>query len=162
MLRSSIIVLITYILFIPVTLAFGEVRTEDQWISIRVYNRMRKNDVSFKNAKLAWGKFYSGSKSNEISAAEVDKIVVSPDATKSADSCGRSGALSGTQGSLDLYDGTTRICSLSWDCPWGASTNNFQVSNYVPQSSDYSVAVASWNRGPGAIGNVDITVAKLG
>lgn len=54
MLRSSIIVLITYILFIPVTLAFGEVRTEDQWISIRVYNRMRKNDVSFKNAKLAW------------------------------------------------------------------------------------------------------------
>ncbi|KAL6890045.1 Aegerolysin domain-containing protein [Trichoderma evansii] len=117
----------------------GGVRTEDQWVSIRVYNRMRKNDISFKNANLLWGKFYSGSKSNEISATEVDKIVVLPGTTKSADSSGRAGAWSGTEGTLDLYDGSTKIC-------------------YDPLTSDYSVAVESWPR-TGALGNVDITVA---
>lgn len=52
--KSSIIVFITYVLFIPITLAMGDARSEDQWVSVRVLNRMRKNDISFKNAALSW------------------------------------------------------------------------------------------------------------
>lgn len=81
-----------------------------------------------------------------------------PGITKSADSCGRAGAWSGTEGTLDLYDGTTKICRLYWSCPWGQAANDFQVIGYDPAKSDYSVAVESWSR-TGALGNVDITVA---
>ncbi|KAK1252083.1 hypothetical protein MKX08_003270 [Trichoderma sp. CBMAI-0020] len=160
--KSSIMLFITYVLFIPITLATVDVRTEDQWASIRVFNRMRKNDISFQNAALSWGKFYSGPKSNEISAATVDETVVHPGITKSADSCGRSGALSGVEGHLDLYDGKTKICTLYWDCPWGSAINDFEVRDYSPTKSDYSVVVENWKRKDGPLGNVDVTVALLG
>ncbi|UKZ61299.1 uncharacterized protein TrAtP1_002565 [Trichoderma atroviride] len=140
----------------------GDARSEDQWVSVRVLNRMRKNDISFKNAALSWGKFYSGSKSNEISAATVDETVVHTGITKSADSCGRSGAASGVEDHLDLYDGTKKICTLYWNCPWGSAVNDFQVRDYSAVTSDYSVAVENWNRKDGPLGNVDIAVSLLG
>lgn len=52
--KSSIIVFISYVLFIPITLAMGDVRSEDQWVSLRVFNRMRTHDIEFKNASLSW------------------------------------------------------------------------------------------------------------
>lgn len=83
-----------------------------------------------------------------------------PASTKSADSCGRSGATSGTEGTLDLYDGKTKICTIYWSCPWGTTVNDFQIRGYEPTRSDYSVTVGTWAR-TGALGNVDITVAMF-
>ncbi|KAL7966835.1 aegerolysin type hemolysin [Trichoderma sp. SZMC 28014] len=139
----------------------GDVRSEDQWVSLRVFNRMRTHDIEFKNASLSWGKWYSGSKSNEISAATVDETVIHPDITKSADSCGREGSWSGVQGSLDLYDGKTKICTLWWDSPWGSAINEFQVFDYSAKTSPYAVSIGTWRQRDGPLGNIDISVALL-
>ncbi|KAL7942624.1 aegerolysin type hemolysin [Trichoderma barbatum] len=141
----------------------SEVSTNDksQWASMRVHNRMKKNTISFKNASLKWGKFWKGSHDNEISASEVDKIVVSPGSMESADSAGRTGSSAGCAGSLDLYDGDTKICGIYWSSPYWETDNTFGLTSYDVTSSPYSVTVGDWNRSGGALGDVDITVAML-
>jgi hypothetical protein len=87
---------------------------------------------------------------------------VAPGTVESVDSCGRQGSASGTEGTIDLYDGDTRICTLYWNSPWGSNYNEFEIRNYDAETSDFSVSVASWNTGPGALGDVDVTVSKQG
>ncbi|PHH93104.1 hypothetical protein CDD83_956 [Cordyceps sp. RAO-2017] len=137
-------------------------RAEAQWIEVEIKNRMRSSDVSVKNARLDWGKFYKGSKSREIKPHEVNQTVVAPGAMEVVSSCGRAHAASGTNGDFDLYDGNTKICNIYWDCPWGTKANDFAVRAYDPDASAYSVVAGRWNTSGGAIGNVSITIAKYG
>jgi hypothetical protein len=86
---------------------------------------------------------------------------VHPGIRRSVNSCGRSDSSTGVEGYLDLYDGTTRICTLHWNNPQGSSANEFEVLNYDSSASDYSVIVGNWNSGHGPLGNVDIVVTLL-
>ena len=88
----------------------------------------------------------------------MNKTTVMPKADGGIASCGRSDASSGTEGSYDIYDGDSRVCSIYWNCPWGSKTNAFTVSN-IPE--DYMVQATGQNLDSGALGTVSIKVAKL-
>ncbi|KAL7932978.1 aegerolysin type hemolysin [Trichoderma chlorosporum] len=116
-------------------------------------------DISHKLTSV--GKFYKDDVSNEISASEVDQMTVAPGGMGIVNSCGRQGAAAGTEGTMDLYDGETRICGLYWDSPYWKTTNNFHLTGYDPSVSPYSVSVEAWNHGPGTLGDVNITVSLM-
>lgn len=104
------------------------------------------------------GKFYRyPDKDKEISASEVNKEVAGPGGDASIAACGRENASSGTEGSIDIYDGDVRVCNVYWDCPW-AGRNRFVPRNkngrYVVDHTDVS--------DDGPIGEVTVKVVKTG
>lgn len=78
------------------------------------------------------------------------------------ESCGRSASPTGTEGHIDLYNGDNKICRLYWNCPYWTSANKFEIRDYDPGTSDYSVNASDWNPGPGPIGRVTIVVSIMG
>jgi hypothetical protein len=106
------------------------------------------------------GKFYKwDNKDNEISTSDVDKQVATQSKDGDVAACGRSDASSGTEGSLDLYDGDVKVCHIAWDCPWGSKTNIFNTSDI---DNAYLVQHTGANLDGGAIGTVTVKVAKIG
>ncbi|KAH7923061.1 Aegerolysin family protein [Leucogyrophana mollusca] len=133
-----------------------------QFVVLRVKNSFRTRNIKLQKASLKWGKFHEdGNKDNEIEPDTVNGIVIPAGATGVISACGRSDASSGTEGTVDLYDDETKICTLYWNCPWGSKTNNFAVQG---RNSDagYMVSVGTWNRDGGALGHIDIEVAIRG
>ncbi|KAI1754387.1 Asp-hemolysin [Xylaria castorea] len=131
-----------------------------QWVDIVVQNAFLSGSIQIKNASLDWGKFYEGGdKDNEISTSDVDKIVIQAGDEAHIYACGRESAASGTEGSIDLYTDSTFICTIYWDCPWGSKYNDLQIRN---RNKDFPVSVGSWNREDGALGQVDVEIAKKG
>lgn len=117
--------------------------------------------ISIKNATLAWGKFFQNpDKDKELTTDVINKITIPSGTSANVASCGREDAASGTEGSFDLYDGTTKIGTFYWDCPWGSKANiwswtpNSAVSNYVTQATGF-------NLDSGALGNGTITCVKI-
>ncbi|KAK7963577.1 aegerolysin type hemolysin [Apiospora sp. TS-2023a] len=135
-----------------------------QWIGIKNRSRLRKGDLRIKHAKLQSGKFYEGNKDNEISASDVDKIVIAPQSQGTVYSCGRSDAAIGTEGEYTLYDWDgeheTKICRIYWSAPWGAHPNIFQIRDWDPNTSDYVIHKDDVQQ-DSTIGNVELVVAKL-
>lgn len=74
-------------------------------------------------------------------------------------SCGREDAASGTEGSLSLYDGETKVAEIYWDCPWGSKHNKFSAT--VTDSVNYHIDTSGFNEYGGAIGNVIVSIEKL-
>ena len=108
------------------------------------------------------GKFYkNGNKNDEISAGAVNGTTIPAGSTENIYSCGRSDAASGTEGVIDLYEGDTKICTIYWSCPWGSKSNDFQVQNRNSKAG-YMVSIGDWNRDSGALGKVEVEVAKKG
>lgn len=59
------------------------------------------------------GKFYENdNKDNEISADEINKIAIPSESTTDISTCGRSVAASETEGTLNLHENETKICTL--------------------------------------------------
>ncbi|KAA8641300.1 hypothetical protein EYZ11_002421 [Aspergillus tanneri] len=136
-----------------------EIVAEAQWVVIRVKNKIRNQPISVKNAKLKWGKFYDGNdQDNEVPASDINKLDIQPNKTGNIAAAGRAHAASGTEGTIDLKDGDTKICTLYWLCPWGEKTNDFQLRDL--EEDDYGVTVKAWNRKNGALGHVDVIVSK--
>ncbi|CAH0025881.1 unnamed protein product [Clonostachys rhizophaga] len=135
-----------------------------QWICIKIRNRMHKSDIRVRDARLESGKFYKGSKDNEISTDEVGKLVVPPQGQGIICSCGRSDAAIGTEGYVTLYewDGEheTKICRVYWSAPWGAYSNIFDIQEWDPSTSDYSISHDPVSQ-DGTIGNMELVIAKL-
>lgn len=130
-----------------------------QWIEVKVVSENMTLNV--KNASLNWGKFFEqGNKDKEISTDDINKISIESGKSAWICSCGRSDASSGTEGSFDLYNGSTKIGHFKWDCPWGKKSNSF---NWTQEASKdlYSTDREGGNTDAGAIGNVTITCIKL-
>ena len=129
-----------------------------QWVS---YTVLAVNiNVTIKNAGLSWGKFYKfDNKDHELSPDEVNGQVIEIDTEglNVVSSCGRSDSASGTQGQFDLYDGETKVVTLSWDCPWGSKKNTWSQSN---QSRNYVVSVSGGSHDSGAIGVLTAEVIR--
>ncbi|KAF2135585.1 uncharacterized protein K452DRAFT_322971 [Aplosporella prunicola CBS 121167] len=133
-----------------------------QWVAIKIINSFRNGTITLKHAQALWGKFYrDGNKDAEISTDDVEKITIPAGSQATIYACGRSDASSGTEGKIDLYEDNQKICTIYWDCPWGSKTNNFQIQDRN-SNAGYMVSVGDWSRDSGAIGNVDVEVAKKG
>ncbi|KAH0596386.1 hypothetical protein MHUMG1_05502 [Metarhizium humberi] len=135
-----------------------------QWIGIKNRSRLRRSDIRIKDAKLVSGKFYRGSKDNEITPSEINKIVIAPQSEASVHSCGRSDEARGTEGQYTLYEwnGTheTKICQVYWSAPWGVYPNVLSIRDWDPNTSDYSVIKDDVQQ-DSTIGNVEVVIAKL-
>jgi len=106
---------------------------------------------------LSRGKFYQGDKDNEISADTVNKTVIGPSQKDGPYSCGREQSPSGTEGTIDLYDATEKICTIYWNCPY-AGLNKFEVRD---KNSTYWVEHG--NISPdGELGEVLVETGKKG
>ena len=127
-----------------------------QWVEINI--KPINFNTTIKNVRADWGKFYSGSKDNEIDVSKINNHQISENDSYTISSCGRSDSASGTEGKFDLYDGNTHIGEYYWDCPWGSKTN---ISNWNPSSEDYIVQVTGGNLDSGALGNIFLKVVKI-
>lgn len=129
-----------------------------QWVS---YSILADNaELTIKNASTSWGKFYAyDNKDQELTPDQINgtKIPSGAGMYNVVSSCGRSDAAAGTQGQFDLYDGTTKVVTLNWDCPWGGSTNSWSQSG---QNTNYMVSVSGGNQQSGAIGTLTCEVFK--
>lgn len=129
-----------------------------QWVS---YNISADNvDLTIQNASTNWGKFYAyDNKDKELTPDQINgtKIPSGTQLNNIVSSCGRSDAASGTQGQFDLLDGSTKVATLNWDCPWGSSTNSWSLSG---QNMNYMVAITGGNQSSGAIGTLTCEVFK--
>jgi hypothetical protein len=125
-----------------------------QWVSVHVKN-LSPNTLHIANAELDWGKFYAdGNKDRELSSSAIDQVVIASDNAHDINSCGRLNSASGTEGQFHITDGKRNICTLYWNCPWGAH-NSFEVRDV---NSEYVVTAGPWNHYAGAIGNVDVEI----
>ncbi len=128
-----------------------------QWVSIHIENLNVQGELTIKNVSLDWGKFYKGSKDNEISTEEVEKLKIGQRQYETINACGREHSASGTEGSLDVYFGSTKVGRYYWDCPWGSKSN---TSNWTTSSKDFIVDFSPGNLDSGAIGSASIEVFK--
>ncbi|KAE8329922.1 Aegerolysin family protein [Aspergillus sergii] len=135
-------------------------RAYAQWATIKMINDFNSDDnaITIKNVKVNWGKIYvDGNKDKEIPASQVNGKEIIPGTSHLFETCGRSDAASGTEGTLELWDKTQRICKLYWDCPWGSKVNKFEVQE---KHKTYRVEVGPWNSYGGALGNVDVEISR--
>lgn len=96
-----------------------------------------------------------------MSESDVDKLAVAAGSRVSVCTCGTSFSFEGMEGSLDLYDGATKICTVAWDDPWAKDNNYFGFSAYN-HTSPYLVHHSSYNTGPtGPIGDVTVVVTNM-
>lgn len=134
-----------------------------QWISVKISPNNFLHSAHIANAQHSWGKFYSGSKGDSVSAGTINKITIANGSSSSVSACGRDSASAGTVGSFDVYDGTpqptnaNRVCTFSWSCPWGSKTNTWGVTN---KNSAYMDSTQGGSRSSGAIGMISLDMFR--
>ncbi|BAE61992.1 unnamed protein product [Aspergillus oryzae RIB40] len=110
-------------------------------------------DLNIRSRKIPKGNM----KRTKKYASQVNGKEIIPGTSQLLETCGRSSAASGTEGTLELWDKTQRICKLYWDCPWGSKVNKFKVQE---KYKTYRVEVGPWNSYGGALGNVDVEISR--
>ena len=128
-----------------------------QWVDINI--QPKNIDVKIKNPVHEWGKFYAGSKDNEIDPSKIDNTIINKEDSYHISACGRSDAAAGTEGSFDLYHDNTHIGTYYWCCPWGSKTN---TSTWTSSSDNYIVQNTGGNLDSGALGNVTLKIFYIG
>ncbi|KAH7903151.1 aegerolysin type hemolysin [Hygrophoropsis aurantiaca] len=97
-------------------------------VVLDITNSLGSRPIKIQNATILWGKFHrKGDPMYELSPEEIDKIVIPAGSDQSVSSIGRTGAASGVEGTIDLYDDTTKICTLYWNYPWAGPTDSFEI-----------------------------------
>ncbi|KAH7889167.1 Aegerolysin-domain-containing protein [Phlebopus sp. FC_14] len=129
-----------------------------QWLNMRIKNLLGNAPIEIKEATISSGKFYNEDKDKSLLPSQVDGTVIAPGQIVTVSACGKKGAWVGTEGKISLYEGSTRICVFSWDCPFWSSKNSFNATSVHPS---YNVTVGDWNQTGGAIGNVYLEVERL-
>ncbi|KAH7907064.1 putative Asp-hemolysin precursor [Hygrophoropsis aurantiaca] len=133
-----------------------------QWVVLQITNSLRSRPLKIQNAKLIWGKFHqNGDRDVELSPEEIDKIVILVGSEQSVSSSARETSPNGTEGTIDLYDDITKVCTLYWNCPWNAVGNNFEVRD-VNKPGGYIVSNGPWDPTGGPLGRISIEVAIKG
>ncbi len=140
-----------------------------QWGTFTIY--ATNYDATIKNVSHSWGKFYDssqvgtagGSKDNEYQPSTIEGKVIKAGTVFSINACGREDAAAGTEGTFDLYDGSTFVGTYSWNCPWGTKSNssNWTSAGAPPPLNKYITSQSGANLDSGALGTVTIQSAKL-
>lgn len=152
-LKLSCVVCVAYVVAAPSQASAGCA----QFVEVKISAR-GGTTLSIKNATLKWGKFYQeGNKDTEIKADEINTITIPSGETRTISACGRESASSGTEGTFDIYDGTTKVGTYSWDCPYISKTN---TSTWQSTSDKYIVQCTGGSLDSGALGSILIKVVK--
>jgi len=136
-----------------------------QWVTISIH--AINYDVTLKNVAHSWGKFYDskqignagGNKDNEYEPSAIEGKVIKIGTIFSINACGRENASSGTEGTLELYDGNIQVGTYSWGCPWSGS--NSSVWSPSIHFNDYMTSQTGANLHDGALGVVDVRTMKI-
>lgn len=126
------------------------------WVCMNIKNNLGNKTIKVQNATVTWGKFFRDSKGTEISADEINGLTVAPGAVTAVSACRRPSSFAGTEGSIDLFDKSTRICTIVWDLPSKSKENRLEVQN---SHNNYVVTLGPWES-YGAIGHVSIDVQR--
>lgn len=126
------------------------------WVCMNVKNSLGNKTIKVQNATVTWGKFFRDSKGTEISADEINGTTIPPGAAVAVSACRRPSSFAGTEGSIDLFDQSTRICTIFWDLPSASKQNRLEIKN---SHSNYVVTVGSWEKF-GTIGQVGVDVQR--
>lgn len=91
---------------------------------------------------------------------QVDDLVIRHSGgRRDISSCGEMGSMSGTRGTIDLYDDTrdTRICTLYWS----ASVAPERRNEFLKLNHDmrYTVNIGYWNES-GTLGFIPVTIKE--
>ncbi|KAF9228771.1 hypothetical protein BS17DRAFT_877364 [Gyrodon lividus] len=131
-------------------------RAEAQWLSMSITNWLENGIIKVQNPCLNAGKFLGDYPSREMIYGSVANIQIYPRMTNIVSACGDGPWVLGTTGSIDLFEGWTKICTLFWDCPGGGNRNLLQKQN---MNGNYLVSIGNYNH-TGAIGDVSIAVQR--
>jgi hypothetical protein len=127
-----------------------------QWISIEIHANSADMNISVRDIRLSYGKFYGKDKDNEVREETIEKMRIPGGGIGTINSCGRDGSHSGTEGSFYLYDGDTEIGKFEWNCPWGGERNHLKCWR---ENTSYVMEMSGGND-YGAIGTVKIICKK--
>ncbi|KAI3115593.1 hypothetical protein CBS147333_1093 [Penicillium roqueforti] len=128
-----------------------------QWITIHLINSMHSGHVYVKHAILEYGRFHrNGDRNDEISTEMIDQTQVAPGSSVNINSCGNPAEASGTEGSIELYDGYTRIAKVHWPCHLGNHSSEFGISEL---NDHYWIKSGAWDA-DSAIGFLDVQVGR--
>lgn len=133
---------------------------ESQYVIIEIHNNLDQ-DIHIAEATVSWGKFYNcKDKSVEIPATSVDNVKIPAGEIVEVCACGNADSASGTEGEIELRlsDGNGLIGSFEWDSPY--SGDNAASWTQEANETKYIGSIGSYNTGSGALGTVEITVAK--
>jgi hypothetical protein len=89
----------------------------------------------------------------------IEGYVISPEKSFMICTCGRENATSGPEGTFEIYDGTTAVGKVYWNCPYGSSTNDFQYTAYT---DTYLTQHTGGNLHGGALGDVVLKTGRFG
>jgi hypothetical protein len=129
-----------------------------QWVSITI--KPLNSDITVKNPVHEWGKFFAGSKDNEVSSESINGTIIEAGNSYTINACGRSDSASGTEGSIDLYDGKVHVGNYYWSCPWSSVYSN--KSTWSSASNNHIAQVTGGNvDNSGSLGNITIKVVKV-
>ncbi|KIJ17087.1 hypothetical protein PAXINDRAFT_9943 [Paxillus involutus ATCC 200175] len=128
---------------------------EAQWVCMTITNWL-ENVIKLQNPHLTSGKFLNDYSSRDGIYGSVTNVPIYPSRSCDVSSSGSGTRVLGTSGSIDLYEGRTRICTLYWNCPGGNQQNYLQAQNL---NNNYVVTVGRF-RDHGAIGDVSIAVQR--
>jgi len=126
-----------------------------QWVEITI--KPVNFDATLQRFKTKHGKFYDGSKDNEVTAEQLEGMVIKGGMTRVISACGRDGDGNGTTGHFEVFDGDVPVGGYHWSSPFLHTGN---VSEFAQVSDDYFVSASGGNFENGALGNVLIEIAK--
>ncbi|GBG86698.1 hypothetical protein CBR_g41761 [Chara braunii] len=128
-----------------------------QWVAISISSGQA---ISIRNLRRFWGRFYEfRNMEEEMSGASIMQQTTEGGGRIFVGACGRSATSTGLAGLIDLFDGDKIVCSIQWDCPWGAVRDNrLSCTKYA---ENYHVQIKGANLGRGPLGNVEVHISKL-
>jgi len=131
-----------------------------EFIELDVFNKSTSHTFTIQGASLTWGKFYQyPNKDAEISASQVDNTELKPGARTWVCSCGRDNASSGTEGSIEIWDGITKVGSIAWYDAWAPGATNI-VTPYLNggDASPYEITIGQYSTSGASIGYCEATI----
>ena len=133
---------------------------ESQYVIIEIHNDSDV-DIHVSEATVAWGKFYDcKDKSVTIPPTSIDNVEIPAGEIVKVCACGADGTATGTEGGIELRlsDGNGLIGSFAWDSPYSGDN----AASWTQQANEtkYVGSIGSYNTGSGALGTVEITIAK--
>ncbi|KAI0689925.1 pleurotolysin A [Cytidiella melzeri] len=135
----------------------GDPRAYAQWVIVVLVN-IGNTDMKLDNLRVEWGKLHeNGNKDVEENPDKYNGSVIKPGSSLQFSACGRANSPSGTTGRFSLFDtrDNSEIRSFYWDCPWGSSTNTWQVQG---SNTRWMVESHGANLVSGALGTITVQV----
>ncbi|KAI6118429.1 aegerolysin type hemolysin [Pisolithus sp. B1] len=132
----------------PEAVGFGKAL----WICMNIKNSLGNKIIKVQNATVTW----YGDALGRLNTHEINGITISPGAVAAVSACRRPSSFAGTEGSIDLFDQSTRICTIFWDLPSASKQNRLEIKN---SHNNYVVTVGAWESF-GTIGHASVEVQR--